>query len=117
MAKRHTVKITQIICNDPSENEGDELYLLYQADGGNQYRYPEKLKRSHEMDDNDDEDTWNVNLELNFDYEVILQLWDNDDANPDYLQSHDFQPSSGSGSIELKNTNDADYTVYYEYIN
>ena len=114
MGKRHSVTITKIVCNESSENEGDELYLLYQADGGNQYRFPEKLKSSHEMED---DDTWNLSLVLEFDYEVILELWDNDDVNPDYLQSHDFQPGSGSSSIQLRNTNDADYTVYYTYNN
>lgn len=115
MSKKHSVTVTKIVCNKPSESSGDEVYLLYQADAGNQYRVPEELKSSHSMDDKDDEDTWNVNLEMQFDYEVLLQIWDNDDVNPDYLQSYDFEPGSGSSSVRLKNTNDADYTIYYTY--
>ncbi|WP_299683434.1 hypothetical protein [uncultured Dokdonia sp.] len=123
---KHSIKINSIYCAHTSESNitgGDEVYLVCQADGGIPIRIPYGINEAHNMEKGD---TWNLtnsdedSLILNFDYEVLVTLWDhdlNDDPNlATYLQSHDFQPGSGSGSIRLKNYNDADYTINYSYI-
>ncbi|WP_298711537.1 hypothetical protein [Chitinophaga sp.] len=118
---KHSIRITSIRCNATSESgitDGDEVYLVCQADGGLPIRVPGKLNSSTNMEKGD---VWEpADLVLNFTYEVLVTLWDHDlnyDPNlASYLQSTDFEPGSGSGSRTLKNHNGADYTVSYQYI-
>ena len=117
--QKHSVQITKIHCSSTSESSTDEVYLMCQADAGLAIKYPFGINAKHDMDKGDN---WEITppLVLNFQYEALLTLWDhdmNDDPNLDtYLQSHDFQPGSGSGSIALSNRNGANYTIYYTYI-
>lgn len=115
-----SVKITSIRCHSTSETDitaGDEVYLVCQADGGLPIRVPAGVNSSQNMKHGD---VWNLNLILNFQYEVLVTLWDHDlnyDPNQaTYLQSNDFVPGSGSGSKRLTNLNGADYTIDYTYI-
>lgn len=119
---KHSIKITSIHCNATSESDvsaGDEVYLVCQADGGFPIRIPAGINASQNMKKGD---TWTLNDQavLNFQYEVLVTLWDHDlnyDPNlATYLQSNDFVPGTGSGSKRLTNLNGADYTVYYTYI-
>ncbi|MEP0263811.1 hypothetical protein [Dokdonia sp.] len=125
---KHSIKIKSIYCTAPSElniTDGDEVYLVCQADGGIPIHIPGGLNEAHNMEA---KDTWDLiddkgnHLILNFEYEVLVTLWDHDLNNDPnlatYLQSHDFEPGSGSSSIHLQNKRDnkADYTIYYEYI-
>lgn len=125
---KHSIKITSIYCKTPSErniSDGDELYLECQADGGFSVHFPSGINQAHNMESGD---TWNITddngepLILNFEYEVLITLWDhdlNDDPNAaTYLQSVDFQAGSGNSSVHLVNKRDnkADYTLYYEYL-
>lgn len=118
---KHSIRVNSIRCNATSESgvtDGDEVYLVCQADGGLPIRVPAKLNSSENMEKGD---TWNLDdLVLNFEYEVLVTLWDHDlsyDPNlATYLQSTDFEPGSGSGSRDLKNLNGADYTISYTYI-
>ncbi len=117
---KHSIQINSIYCNDTSESGHDEVYLICQADGGIPIRVPYGINTSHSMS-NDDNNPWVLdNLILNFEYEVLVTLWDEDlsyDPNlATYLQSNDFQSGSGSGSIQLTNRNGADYTISYQYI-
>ncbi|WP_343704067.1 hypothetical protein [Chitinophaga sp.] len=119
--RKHSIQVTSIYCNATSESgitSGDEVYLVCQADGGLPIRVPGKINSSENMKKGD---TWKLdNLVLNFEYEVLVTLWDHDlnyDPNlATYLQSNDFQPGTGSGSKRLSNRNGADYTISYTYI-
>jgi hypothetical protein len=118
---KHSVQINSIQCNATSEHDvtgGDELYLTCQADGGLPIRVPGDPNTSHSMEKGY---TWKLdNLVLNFDYEVLLTLWDhdlNDDPNlATFLQNYDFVPGGVSGNKQLKNYNGADYTIYFTYL-
>ncbi|WPU97012.1 hypothetical protein SNE25_15935 [Mucilaginibacter sabulilitoris] len=118
---KHSIEVTSIKCNATSEtnvSSGDEVYLVCQADGGLPIRVPAGLNESEKMKKGT---TWTLNnLVLNFEYEVLVTIWDHDlnyDPNlATYLQSNDFQPGTGSGSKRLTNHNGADYTINYNYI-
>jgi len=117
---KHSIQINSIYCEGTSESGHDEVYLVCQADAGIPIRIPYGLNGAHSMS-KDDNNPWNLdNLILNFEYEVLVTLWDHDlnyDPNlATYLQSNDFQPGSGSGSVHLTNRNGADYTINYTYI-
>lgn len=118
---KHSIQVTSIICNSTSESgitDGDEVYLVCQADGGFPIRVPAKLNSSENMKAGD---TWNIDgLVLNFEYEVLVTLWDHDlnyDPNlATYLQSIDFEPGFGDGYRTLTNYNGAEYVIYFRYI-
>lgn len=118
MQKLYSVQITSIYCEETSELNTDELFLVCQADGLLPWRIPSKINDSHHMEKGK---TWVLdNLILNFHFEVLVTLWDHDlNYDPNlltYLQSTDFEPGSGSGSRTLKNWNGAVYTVNYTYL-
>lgn len=117
---KHSIQITKIHCTHNSEAGNDEVYLVCQADAKFPIRYPAQPAQAHSMGDGEDWELTDPPLILNFEYEVLVTLWDQDlsyDPNlATYLQSHDFRPGSGSGSIALSNRNDAEYTIYYTYI-
>lgn len=115
---KHSIQINSIYCGGTSESGHDEVYLLCQADAGFPIHIPSGINTANSMAKGD---TWTLdNLILNFEYEVLVTLWDLDlnyDPNlATYLQSHDFQPGSGSSSIQLTNRNGAKYTINYTYI-
>ena len=116
---KSSIQITSIHCHDTSESGHDEVYLVCQADAGFPIRYPAKFADAHSMASGD---TWTLDppLTLHFKNEVLVTLWDQDisyDPNvATFLQCNDFRPGSGSGSVTLTNPNDADYTVYYTYL-
>lgn len=124
MAQYSRLKITSIKCNSPSENGvfkefNDEVYLLCQADGGVPIRYPMCLTDSHSMTTGN---TWVIdNLILNFEYEILITLWDVDvTLDPQvgtYLVSHEYcyngdNMKEGNHSVTPgKNPNGASYTI------
>lgn len=118
---KHSVQITKITCQGTSEVGHDEVYLVCQADAGIPLRYPAHLADSVSMSSSDN--TWNLNspdLILHFNYEVLVTLWDCDISYlptfATFLQCHDFEPGSGSGTISLSNPDGAKYTLYYTYL-
>jgi hypothetical protein len=124
--KKHSVTINKITCNSASEIGHDEVYLKYQSDAGVTFRFPKERDESESMNSGD---TWIPIVEgpdesqnpltLYFDYEVLVTLWDKDETNlyfnDTYLQSHDFQPGSGSHKVKLDNLNGQSYTIDYTY--
>lgn len=118
----HSIQITSITCYGTSESnitDGDEVYLSCQADGKVPIRYPAGINPAHNMKAGDP--PWLIdNLILNFEYEVLVTLWDhdlNDDPNlATFLQSKDFPPGEGSGAATLTNRNGANYQIAWKYI-
>ena len=110
------VTLNSIKCNATSEAGHDELYLICQADARLFFRYPAALADSIQMGPGS---TWSLNLPLTFTHEVLVTLWDCDvsyiPSLSTYLQSHDFEPGSGSDSITLTNPDGASYTISYTY--
>ncbi|MGO1242877.1 MAG: hypothetical protein ACTMH4_02260 [Sphingobacterium sp.] len=121
MSKQHSIRIKSIYCGGTSGDKGtssDELYLVCQSDAGIPVRVPAGFNKSYSMQKGK---TWELDLVLGFDYEVLVTLWDHDlpfDPNTaDYLQSYDFVAGSGSGSTKpLKNLDGAEYTINFTYI-
>ena len=87
------LQIVSIKCHGTSEPRGDEVFLLCQADGGVPIRYPAELIDARKMcanyddcssDDPCDPSSYNLwplespELILNFEYEVLVSLYDRD---------------------------------------
>jgi hypothetical protein len=118
--EKQSIQIISITCNHTSEAGHDEVYLICQADAGIPIRYPIQLADSHPMTGGN---VWNLDdptLILNFEYEVLVTLWDCDEnyipALSTYLQSIDFERGSGEGYVHLSNPNDANYTIHYKFL-
>lgn len=117
----HSIQLNSIHCNATSESnltDGDEVYLVCQGDGGAAIRIPSERNSSQNMKKGS---TWDLNqLTFLFQYEELVTIWDHDLNNDPnlatYLQSHDFEPGTGSGAIRLTNLNGADYTINYTYL-
>lgn len=121
---KHSIKLTSIKCNNPSESHdtsGDEVYLVLQADGGIPIHIPGGVKQSHNMKAGQ---TWTLNngdgIMLYFEWEALVTIWDhdiNDDPNSaTYLQSHDFRPGTEPNFNPLTNPNGASYEINYEKV-
>jgi hypothetical protein len=114
---KHSIKITTILCNSTSESGHDEVYVICQSDAGLPIRFPTGINEYTQMTS---KTSWSLNETLNFEYEVLVTLWDEDlsyDPNlATYLQSNDFRPGTGSGTLRLTNRNGADYSISYTYI-
>ncbi|MCA9030101.1 MAG: hypothetical protein KDA66_04785 [Planctomycetaceae bacterium] len=119
------IQINSIVCLATSESGHDEVYLICQADAGIPIRVPAQLAESHAMSPSTSDNTWTFDdpqLILNYEYEVLVTLWDEDlsyDPNlATYLQSNDFQyDGTNNGSIQLSNPNGAMYTINFTRIN
>ncbi|MCA9045679.1 MAG: hypothetical protein KDA69_15235 [Planctomycetaceae bacterium] len=119
------IQINSIVCLATSESGHDEVYLICQADAGIPIRVPAQLAESHAMSPSTSDNRWTFDdpqLILNYEYEVLVTLWDEDlsyDPNlATYLQSNDFQyDGTNNGSIQLSNPNGAMYTINFTRIN
>jgi hypothetical protein len=117
--KKHSITINQIVCIGTAEVGDDDVFLRCQADAGITIRYPFSPNDIQKMNSHE-KSKWNLDLELNFDYEVLVTLWDQDaEIAPGlatYLQSQDFLPGTGRGNTStLTNLNGAKYVIYYTY--
>ena len=120
--KKYSVVLTHISCEGTSELGGanDEVAICYQADAGVPVRYPATgYQRMNTAADssNDVLQTWYVNLELDFDYEVLVTLWDQDlggDNNTsEFLANKVYtNPTDPAASYQMSNNNGAIYTFY-----
>jgi hypothetical protein len=135
------LKIVSITCNSPSENVGsndfnDEVFLICQSDAGHAQRYPpysEKLEHPYEdislVNSMTTGDIWTLTdpeLVLEFEYEVLVTLWDRDSTRvpkyDTYLQSNDYQAgttfttSLDQQSVTLTNPNGASYTIVSQVV-
>ena len=116
--KKNSIKITSIQCYGTSEAGNDEVYIYYQADAGLPVRYPTTSyqRMSTSADSSDDVvQTWNIDLVLDFDNEVLVTLWDQDlegDNNvSEFLVNCDYTSSNPPASYNMKNHNGANYTL------
>jgi hypothetical protein len=121
--KRHSVLVSKITCQSTSELGNDEVVIIYQADGGVPMRWADgqKYQRMNPDPDpgNDEVSTWNTNLSLDFDHDVLVTLWDHDDpipSNSEYLISVDYRPGNVPASFNMANNNGANYTIYASQI-
>lgn len=119
--KRNSIKITSIACNGTSEDGNDEVYIIYQADAGLPVRYPAtSYQRMNTTADsaNDVVQRWYFTLELDFDYEVLVTLWDQDLVGANnvstFLINHDYTAGTPPASVSMSNNNGANYTIYAE---
>lgn len=111
----HRVQINSIKCNSTSESGHDEVYIIWQADAGIPVRYP--LVPGYQAMAAGD--VWDVGIELPFDYEALVTLWDQDvsylSRYSDFLINCDFTVGAFNGSSEMSynmvNNNGADYTI------
>jgi hypothetical protein len=119
--KRNSIKITAIACNGTSEDGNDEVYIIYQPDAGLPVRYPatscQRMNISADPD-NDVVQRWDFDLTLDFDYEVLVTLWDQDVMGMNnvstFLINHDYTAGAPPASVSMSNNNGANYTIYAE---
>ncbi len=124
--KNHSIRITSIACHGTSDFGGanDEVYVIYQADAGVPVRYPPaSYQRMNTTADpgKDVVQTWDMNLQLDFDYEVLVTLWDQDTSwnpnNSEFLINADYTSSTPPSSYSMSNNNGASYTITAAPIN
>ncbi|ROZ69014.1 hypothetical protein [Ramlibacter sp. WS9] len=70
--------VQSIVCNQPGENAGDEIYFKFTPDSGNTYRYPTQGRYSLKAGQ-----SWDAGRSIYFDQSVLVELFDNDDGNDD----------------------------------
>ncbi|HEX9000481.1 MAG TPA: hypothetical protein VGB07_11320, partial [Blastocatellia bacterium] len=82
--QKYTVHIASIVCEATADtgNANDEVFVIWQADGGIPVRYPadnyQKMNTTADPD-SDVVSTWNIpagDLNLTFEKEVLVTLWD-----------------------------------------
>ncbi|MCB9234866.1 MAG: hypothetical protein H6581_24645 [Bacteroidia bacterium] len=118
---KHQIQINKIDCKGTSESGHDEVYIIAQADGGLPIRYPSELGSYNSMKDGDSWTLSNPNLILDFDYEVLVTLWDQDvkylPSVATFLVNMDFTPhAAGAYKETLDNHNGAKYELKFTYI-
>lgn len=118
--KQNSIKITSIVCHGTSDVGGtnDEVYIYYQADAGLPVRYPATSYQRMNTSANSSNDvvkTWDVDLVLNFDHEVLVTLWDQDieglNNQSNFLINCDYTSDNPPASYNMKNHNGANYTI------
>jgi hypothetical protein len=121
--KNFSIMISSIACYGTSDFAGDndEVYILYQADAGLPVRYPAVYyqRMNTTADPNSDPkktvlQTWDVGLQLDFDYEVLVTLWDQDvkgvNSASEFLINVDYA-SGAASTTNMVNNNGANYTI------
>lgn len=128
--QKYAVKITSIVCEatDDMGDANDEVFVIWQADGGIPVRYPaDNYQRMNTTADPDKNvvSTWNIpdgDLNLTFEKEVLVTLWDStvgiDPSSSAYLMSYEYTaPGINPGypasetSYTMSNHNGAKYTI------
>lgn len=128
--QRYSVKINSIVCGATADtgNANDEVFVIWQADGGIPVRYPaDNYQRMNTTADpgSDVVSTWNIpagDLNLTFEKEVLVTLWDStvaiDPSSSIYLMSYEYTaPGINPGypasetSYTMSNHNGGKYTI------
>lgn len=117
--KRYSIELTSIVCNGTSDEgkSNDEVFMIYQADAGVPVRYPAAKNQPMNTQSDTSKDilhVWYVNLVLNFDYEVLVTLWDDDpgsNSHSEFLVNYDYTSASPPASVTMSNHNGANYTL------
>ena len=121
--KTHSIMISTVACygtSDPFDGN-DEVYIFYQADAGIPGRYPatryQPMNTKADPNSNPRKNvvqTWDVGLQLDFDYEVLVTLYDQDvvgdNSASEFLINADYT-SSGASTYNMVNNNGANYTI------
>lgn len=116
-SKKHRVTVTSITCKNTSESpHNDEVYIIYQADAGLPIRFPEDTSViSMNVSGSGETTTWNPNLQLDFDHEVLVTLWDRDSdiglISPSFLANIEYRADYFVSSFDMTNHNDAHYVI------
>jgi hypothetical protein len=126
MGDKTKIQITSIYCKQSSEPFGDNVYLICQADGGMPAIFPAGLanlsKHPYSMPSGT---TWTIpdgtcattDCVLNFEYEVLVTLWDSDLDDDltvsSYLGSYDYTPDNIPSSVEIHTPGNAGYNADY----
>jgi hypothetical protein len=128
--QKYTVHIASIVCEATADtgNANDEVFVIWQADGGIPVRYPadnyQKMNTTADPD-SDVVSTWNIpagDLNLTFEKEVLVTLWDStvaiDPSSSVYLMSYEYTaPGINPGypasetSYTMSNHNGGKYTI------
>lgn len=107
------IQLTQIKCNETSERGHDEVYIMYNLDGGKDKRFPDKDYVSMESGS-----IWKPNLPLSFSDTAVVGLYDSDNGKDEFLGSYTYlssttQPSNVTVS---NNSNGASYNLSTDLI-
>ena len=121
--KNFSIMISSVACHGTSDvgDDNDEVYIYYQADAGLPVRFPAVSYQPMNTKDDPNDDprknvvqTWNTNLQLDFDYEVLVTLWDQDvegvNSASEFLINKDYT-SGAASTYNMVNNNGANYTI------
>ncbi len=111
-----SVTLQSVVCNGASEGSdgirSDDIYVIWQADGGVPHRYPAATLATQPMQDGD---TWNINQVMTFSRDLQVTIYDQDAARmptfSDYLVSWGFTNIDIAPSSTMSNYNGASYTI------
>jgi len=129
--KKYSIQVTSILCYGTSDLGGlnDEVYIVYQADGGLPIRYTPVDAGSgkygldfYTQSMNSQSDChgtavwdWGVSIQIDFDYEALVTLWDQDvkgvNNASEFLINCDYRPGNFPSSYAMSNNNGANYTI------
>jgi len=116
-SKKHRVTLTSINCKNTSETpHDDEVYIIYQADAGIPVRFPESNSIiSMNVSGSGSTTDWYPNLQLDFDHEVLVTLWDRESnlgiISPSFLANSEYRADYFKSPVDMKNHNDAHYVI------
>lgn len=118
--KKRSLRIVSIQCHGTNDTGGlnDEVFIEHQADAGPQFRFPATgtVNMNTEVS-SDAVQTWDVGLVVDYNFEVLVTLWDDDvggQSRSDFLINRDYTPDDMPTSYRMKNENGADYSIYVE---
>ncbi|MCC0078417.1 MAG: hypothetical protein H6899_00320 [Rhodobacter sp.] len=106
------LSIDTVSVNDDGGDEGDNVLIRVQSDGGAPARFP--LLIGNFM--NNASKDWTPNVVYYFNHTCYVSLWDNDEnltqfSADDFLGSAYFTPESPSGTVRVYGSDGADYEI------
>lgn len=125
-AQKTKIQISSITCNSTSEAGHDEVYLICQADGGVPIRYPPHPSNYQSMSAGDQWTLSDPSLTLDFEYELLITLWDCDVSyDPtlatflcchQYVWNGDLLQPGAQQATPATNPNGASYTLHSQVV-
>ena len=112
--KAHRIVMENILCKEKGERTGDDLYIKYEADGGEMHRFPVRDAGKQNVMPGD---VWNAYFPIDFDNTAVIYLYDKDVGNDDFLGSHTFTHQE-EGKVETitYHARDGRYLMKVEHV-
>jgi hypothetical protein len=106
-----SVTLQSIVCGGASEGS-DDLYVIWQADGGVPHRYPTDVPHTHTISPGQ---TWTINQVMTFTRDLQVTIYDQDvdrlPSSSDYLMSAGYTNVNIPPMVTVANYNGAVYAL------